>query len=1201
MIQRTALVLFALVGAASAFAQVSGRLSGSVVDPAGAPIPNASVQLILPGGSTPVAASTTNGEGFFLFPAVRPESYDVIVEASGFRKNSLRAVKITASQEMPVGAIKLEIGTVTEVVEVSAATQVVQTNNAEISSTITREQLRGLPTVDRNPMALLLTQTGITKNPRGTFTINGMRPSFINVTLDGINIQDNFIRANGLEFQPNMLLLDQIAEMNIGTSNNNVALGGGAGQINLVTPSGTNNYHGALFWSNRNNAVAASAWLNNRDNVAKPFLNQNQFGGGLGGAIIKDKLFFYGNYEGFRLAQQTLRNTTILTDDARNGVFTYLVGGQPRKVNVLQLKGVPIDSAAKALLDQVPSASNINNFRLGDSSDAILRNTAGYSFNSRSNRVRDNVTGKIDFYLNTKNNFSGSYIWNRDVTDRNDSTIATDYSAIPKVTNDSAPRLLSLTWRWTPTAHTTNELRGGFNLTTAPFLTTENFPKFLVNQTDLLYSNPVNLFRAQGRETNTYNLQDNATTVKGRHTLQYGFQYQHLMTAPYNDNGITPTYQLGISVNSTLGLNSNDLPGISATDLQNANKLLANLGGLITSYTQTFNVTSRDSGFVNGATNLRRFVQSNWGFYGQDTWKVNNRLSLVLGLRYDYYSRVDEKDALFLLPQGLNSSNARQLLLGNPLYDFAGGAVGRPWYNADKNNFAPNIGFAFDPRGGGKTVIRGGYSINFVNDENIASIRNSVITNTGLSSTATASGLTSVLSNPTPVPTPSFKVPRTPSDNYAIDVQNAQGVVNPNLRTPYVQQYSLGIQQNIKETIVEIRYVGNHAVKQYRAFDLNQVNINVPGYMDSFKNAYNNGLLAQAAGRGFDPAYNATVAGSKPVPFFDALPNGGLLTNATIRGLIQTQQAGELANTYQVNKLNGNVNFYANPYGLGMNLFDNYSHASYNSLQFDARRKMRNGVQVQANYTYGKVMSDTSGDTQSRFDPFLDINNGAIERARAIFDLTHVIRANGVYELPFGKGHLLNPGNPVISRIVSGWNLGGMMTWQSGAPFSIVSGRGTFNRSARSTVTNTATSLLSKSELDQVIGYRMSGSGPYIIAASNIGPDGRGVGADGAAPFTGQAFYQPGAGEIGALQRRYFSGPWNFGLDFSAQKITQIREKHILEFRMDSTNILNHPTFGMAQTGTNGDINLTSTTFGRLAEYGIATRRVVQFTMSYRF
>ena len=140
------------------------------------------------------------------------------------------------------------------------------------------DQIRRLPSLDRSPLALVRTQAGVT-NGRANTIINGQRTSFSNVTLDGVNIQDNFLRDNALDFLPNLLLLDQVAEVTVATSNASAANGGGSSQVIFSTPSGENALHGGLYWSNRNSALAANTWFNNRDKVAKPFLNQNQLGG----------------------------------------------------------------------------------------------------------------------------------------------------------------------------------------------------------------------------------------------------------------------------------------------------------------------------------------------------------------------------------------------------------------------------------------------------------------------------------------------------------------------------------------------------------------------------------------------------------------------------------------------------------------------------------------------------------------------------------------------------------------------------------------------------------------------------------------------------------------------------------------------------------------------------------------------------------
>src|SRR5216684_6587737 len=309
---------------ASGFAQVTGRLSGSVTDSSGAAIPNATVNLLLAGGAKPVLTTVTTTEGLFSFTNVRPEKYDLAVESSGFLKYLLRGVKIDPARETSLPAIKLELAAVTQSVDVTADVQTVQTQNAEVSTTVTNEQVRRLPMLDRDPIALINTQAGVANSGANDVVINGTRSSFSNVTLDGINIQDNFLRGNGLTFQPNLLLLDQVSEFTISTSNTNATVGGGSSQVTLTTPSGGNTYHGAVYWYNRNNALASGNWFDNKDGIDKAFLNQNQLGASLGGHIIKDKLFFYTNYEAFRNRQKISTDRTILTATARQGIFTYL-------------------------------------------------------------------------------------------------------------------------------------------------------------------------------------------------------------------------------------------------------------------------------------------------------------------------------------------------------------------------------------------------------------------------------------------------------------------------------------------------------------------------------------------------------------------------------------------------------------------------------------------------------------------------------------------------------------------------------------------------------------------------------------------------------------------------------------------------------------------------------------------------------------
>jgi hypothetical protein len=1187
-------LLVCLLAVSTVQAQVAGRLSGTVVDQTGAVIPGATVNVFVPGGNEPVLTGTTNGAGLFTFIAVRPDTYDIMVEAAGFTKVSLRQVKVAPIQETGLPPIRMEVQSSAQSVEVAADVATVQLSNSENSSTVTSTQVQNLPVLGRQVTSLFQTQPGVVAGS-GTTSVNGLRSSFSNVTLDGINIQDNFIRTNDLDYAPMRTTIDQISEITVATSNASAAIGGGASQMVLSTKSGSNTYHGSVYWYNRNSALAANDWFNNRAGVSQTFLDLNQPGAAVGGHIIKDKLFFYTNYEMYRNKQQSSYLRTVLTDSARNGIFTYLdSAGNLKTANLESLRSFTADPTVKAMIGQMPEPNT------SDAGDGL--NTSGYRFNPRANESRDQFVYKGDYYLNSKNSFTGTYNYISNPTDRPDA--GTFYTSVPPVTNSIKDHLLALSWRWTASPTLTNELRGGFMRSNTAFTDSNQYPAAVLS--GLLFTSPVNTFLNQGRAVNTYNIQDNANWLKGKHELSFGFQSQILHTAPYNDAGIVPTYTLGISTANTSGLKATDLPGIRSTDLTTANNLYANLAGIISTAAQTFNVTSTTSGFVPGATNLRNLNFGTYAAYMQDKWKVRPNFTINMGVRYEYWTPLDEINGLYLAPRLENNDVKATVLDPNAVLDFIGGPSGRPLYKADKNNFAPNIGFAWDPFKEGKTSVRGGYMIAYVNDNVVTAVRNSVGTSNGLQFANTLSNLTSDLASAPTIPAPAYKVPRTLADNYAITTTAATGIPNPNMVTPFVQQWTVGIEHDLKGTILTARYIGNRGNDLLRAIDYNQVLYNANGFLADFQRAQSNAALSQAANGSYNGSYNPAISGSQPLTVFPLLYNGGNLTNTTIQTYLKQGQVGELANTYQVNRWNGPVNFYTNPNVQGANVIVNGGMSIYHAVQFEATKRTRSGLQAQFSYTFGKGLSNTTGDAQTNFEPLLDNNNPGLEYARSPYDVRHSFKANYYYELPFGKGKRWS-GNGWTNTLIGGWALSGIWGYQSGSPYSILSGYGTLNRAARSTSTNTASIAgIDGATLQSLTsgGVYMTGNGPYFISPTIINTDGRGTAQAGAAPFASQIFYNPVAGAVGNLQRRMFSGPWQWSWDASVMKTFRFRERHTLDMHFDFFNWTNHPTFyvppnsGDYASTTNFTIN--NSTFGKITSMNY-NPRVIQIGAYYRF
>lgn len=1189
-------VLFAVL-AGLASGQVAGRLTGSVVDPSGASVADATVNVYLPGGKTPVLTTKTTSDGIFDFTAVRPDTYRVEVLEAGFNNYAQNDVVVDPVRQTTLAPIHLSIQSAAQTVEVTSTTPTVDTNTVEVTSTVTQSQILNLPVLDRQINNLFYTQPGVNSNGRADTAINGLRAQNTNLTLDGVNVQDNFIRINGLDYIPNKLTIGEVSELTISSSNANVTVGGNANAISLSSPSGSNTYHGSAYWYNRNSYVGANDWFNNRAQVARPFLNLNQFGGTIGGPIKKDKLLFYAAYETYDLHQTTPETKTILTPSARQGILTYPVaGGGTQTFNVLQNPGatpapLTIDKAAAALLAQVPLVGNTTS--VGDG-----LNTTGYQFNARSNNRRDSVVGKLDYNLSPKNVFSGTYRWNRDNVDRPD--VFTGFSPIPVVTNQNSAQLYAVSWRWTPTASLTNEVRGGGNLAKAPFDVAGALPSTLVTGT--IFSNPTNTFLPQGRDVQTYNAQDNANWIHGKHSVAFGFQTQQTRVTPYNYGGIVPSYALGVfSANDPYGYGVGDIPGANATYTNTANALLGTLAGLVQSASQSYNVTSQTSGFVPGAPSKQHLSLNDYALYVSDTWKVTPHLTAVLGVRWDYFPPVSERDGLLIQPQLINNDPVATLL-GNANLTFQGSHL----YNAAKHNFGPNVGLAWSPFSDGKTVLRAGYSIAYAQDDILEGVLATVTANSGLTGSSSIVNAFGFLSAPPVLKAPAFQIPITTAQNFINTGKNSvQGLIAPNLKTPYVQQWNFSMEHEWKSIIFDAAYIGNHAVGLFRQIDYNQINVFQGTFLQDFKSAYNNGILSLGAGKGFNPAFNAAIPGSVTLPFFNSLAAGpgltagGALNNATVRSYILSQQIGTLAQFYQQSSVfpSGQTGFsyFPNPNALYSSLLSNYSQSSYNGLQLEARRRTRSGIQFQVSYVFSKAFSDTS--VERGLDPILDRFNPGIERARAPWDLTHAFKLNHYLPIPAGAGHRVAMRG--LNWLLGDWALSGFVTVQSGAPVSILTGgRGTLNRGARSTQ-NTAVTIDNLDQLKSISGFFMTGNGPYFISPSVIGPNGTGAAADGTAPFPGQVFFNPTAGTVGSLQRRDLSGPWFKNYNMGIQKSIKITERQHVDFRADFYNLFNHPNFFA------GDQNINSVNFGKITSQlyspdGVGPR-LLQFGLYYRF
>jgi Carboxypeptidase regulatory-like domain/TonB dependent receptor len=1187
------LLSFSVVAAQASF----GRLAGSVFDSSVAVLPGVTVTLTNDLTDQTITATTTE-TGTFLFAQVQPGIYSVTFTLAGFRTAEFTHVEINVGAERSLTA-RLDVGPVAETVIVSADRSPIQTTSPEVSQTVVQQQITELPLDGRNPIELIRLQAGVPGIVNRTTTaINGGRPTWTQVTLDGINIQDNFIRQNALNFVPNRPTPETVGEMTIVTAAQGAEAAGGATAVRLVTPSGTNDFRGDVFGFNRANRRASNSFFNERAGLPAPDFRRSQFGGKLGGPIIRNRLFFYGYYEALGQRSDVSQNTVIPAhDDFLQGVFRYVgADGQVRAVNVLQLSGLPVDQAvSRIILPSVPRSANVNNFEAGNSREGRLLNTAGYRFLQRQLTDRDQWGVRLDFEAARAHRLEMNYSWFRETDDRGDLDVIHER---PVFFTDSTVHRFVGAWRWSRSGFF-NEVRGGGNLAPVDFKSMETYGT-------AIYSLPLITDRTvtsqpQGRNSRTYHYSNLGSWLRGNHELQFGGHLQQMRINPYNYQGRFPEIVFGFSASApaSVQLSAAQFPGgISAADLAAANSWLSFLSGTIGSVGQTFQVKDRTSGFVAGAPSNTNYSLNNTAVFLQDNWRWKPNLTIRAGLKWEYYSPLREDDDLALLPV-LDGRPVRDVLLDpSGRVSFVDGG----FYKSDFNNVGPSIGVAWDPFKSGRTAVRGGYSLAFVNEETISVADNAATANPGLETSAVLTNLYTTFGAGVPaVPTPEFKRVRTYADQLGVSLASAAFAIDPDIKQPHVHEMSAGVTRALPWTLAgEARYVGTFGRGLWRGIDLNQTN---PGgaFQDDFLRARTNGFLALQATGVFNPAYNPALAGSQPLTVIPTL-GGGFLTSATVRNLIQTGQVAALADLYTTGAgpaiaEQARSMFLSNPGIYVADLIHNGGSTNYNALQLELRRPLRNGVMGQINYTLAQSRSNSAGTSEVRFEPFLDNARPELNEGRSPYHVTHVMNANMIAELPFGAGRRWLNGGGFWGYLAGGWQASTIIHWQSGSPISILARRGTFNRTGRSGG-QTARTSLSRSDLKKLLGIRQANGNIYWIDPKVIDSNtGRAVGPDtltNAPGFDGQAFFNPMAGEVGNMEILSLDGPSQFLLDVAFSKRFGLWRRTALQLRADVLNLFNTVNFWVA------DDDINSTTFGQIRDTNTAPR-VLQLVVRFEF
>jgi hypothetical protein len=1308
------LVAVCLAGS-TAFAQVrtSGQLVGVVEDPTGAVIPGAKIVVLSESGVQKEVSSGADGK--FIVTELLFGNYKLTVSSEGFRTAVFPNIKIEAGITANL-TVKLEVGATAETITVESGTEVLQTTSPTVESVIPGSIVRNVPLNTRDLLDFVVLLPGAQQagTARQT-TFNGLPKGALNITMDGLNIQDNLLKSSsgGGMFTLIRPKIDTVEEIAVSTAVGGADAGGeGAVQIKFVTRRGTNEYHGGVFWDHRHESYNANTWINNANGLTRNKNRLQQYGANIGGPIIRDKAFFFFNYEDFRLPEGRQRNNRVLTMEAQSGLFRYNptatqgaapnafttcgAGAAPTQECVVDLFALAGNASLPNTIDPTVAAhlATINPIvASGRSTGTLFYDRFIYSANAGQRRwfptlrMDWNVTDKLRWHgVANFNKFNS----NPDTLNRMDPAFPGTGFEGGQYSNRMS-LVTGLTWEVAPTV--TYSMTVGRQSSVVQF-----FPETLPGSSSSamfpdgyrmawpfglanLHSRPsatdgagvaVRSFPSS-RTVPVLQWTNNVGWLKGKHSINIGSTLSVIThwDGSYGTAGV-PTVNFGlISPDPALStIASANIPGLATgTDQTNARNLYAMLTGRISTIAGSTNVDEVTKTYSPFSPLTQRNRQNEFGLYITDSYRLFPELTVTAGLRWEYQGSPFNRNDLYTSPTFEDiwgPSGINNLFQPGASSGIANGNLGQlqqrstGFHRTFKKAFAPTLGLAWTPKfegtlsrwilgGPSKSVFRAGYSIAYTREgfNHFTTFAGGNPGSTQANSAGIAAGnmpvgtlirngLAAATANQSNSPaTFSFPVNfcNPTGSGSCFTFNNSLNTYDPKIRPPYVQSWQFSWQRELSPSmVVEARYVGNHGTALWRSYGLNETNIFENNFLPEFINAQNNlaictanrvactgsatgalrfnnvGLPGQVALPIFEAAFGAvpnTTAGT----FASAVAATSAFQSSAFITLLNQGEAGELANTlassstytcrFAGNQFQAcqNLNGLANPLGLGLfpaNLFrvnpfltnsfilTNDANSTYNSLQLELRRRPSKGLTLSWNYTFNKSLTDRYDDSAISNLQFSTLRDKQFDKGLSPYDLTHTMRMFWAYEMPFGAGKRWSSGNPIVNRVIGGWQFLGTLGFQTGRPFLLTSNRNTVNQNGAYVVP-----LVSRKQLQKMVKiHKVDGRKfVYFLDPSLIGSGAFPTGTSTSAQANSAFLDVPTTpGEWG--QQIFLHGPGFFKPDFTIKKVTDITERISTEFTVDFFNAVNNTNWLVGGPGAVADtMNIESNSFGQTTNF----------------